>query len=302
MSKSKYGKKVVKCKVTHRTCRTCKWWRRFRPGQPVRKHRCVHNHTGSARLMESAGGVQCVKELNEEGTPVEYIEGDGDNTLVARLKSDLNVDIKKRFDKNHVVKNIGKALYALGATKGVKMSKHVIEHIQKCVRYVFSKNQGNKDALETNLAALIPHQFGDHSKCEARFCGYLRQPDVSYQHRSLPFKAALKDQALRAQLDKIFEPVIAKAWQYTDLGSSQQCEHANREVALRAPKSHHYGDSESLDFRVHATSAFINEGRQYITQVPALVKDVILSTKRRGILIADFYKFTLMVIKPKLFM
>lgn len=58
--------------------------------------------------MESSTGLKGVKELIDEGTPVEYIEGDGDNTLIARLRSELNLEMKKRFDKNHVVKNIGK--------------------------------------------------------------------------------------------------------------------------------------------------------------------------------------------------
>lgn len=64
-------------------------------------------------MMESTSGVQGVKELNESGTPVEYLEGDGDNTLIARLKSDLNISMKKRFDRNHIVKNIGKSMFAL---------------------------------------------------------------------------------------------------------------------------------------------------------------------------------------------
>ncbi|XP_052268410.1 uncharacterized protein LOC127869785 [Dreissena polymorpha] len=54
--------------------------------------------------------------------------------------------------------------------------------------------------------------------------------------------------------------------QYVDLGSSQQCEHANKEVSLRAPKSHHYGNSASLDYHAQATAAFINDGRQYISE------------------------------------
>lgn len=62
-----------------------------------------------------------------------------------------------------------------------------------------------------------------------------------------------------SRLESLFKPVIANAEQLADLGSSQQCEHANREVILRAPKSLHYGNSESLDFRVKATAAFINE-------------------------------------------
>ena len=42
MGKVKYGKKVLKTIVSHRTCGTCNWWKHNRPGQPVRKHRCVH--------------------------------------------------------------------------------------------------------------------------------------------------------------------------------------------------------------------------------------------------------------------
>lgn len=62
-------------------------------------------------------------------------------------------------------------------------------------------------------------------------------------------------------------PVAANAEAYADMGSSQQCEHANREVTLRARKTFHYGESESLDFCVKATAACINEGRDYICQV-----------------------------------
>lgn len=54
----------------------------------VRPHRCT-NHSGSARLMESASGVSRVKELNASGTSVEILKGDGDNTMISRLKSDL---------------------------------------------------------------------------------------------------------------------------------------------------------------------------------------------------------------------
>ena len=270
MSTQKYGKKVVKGVVLHRTCAVCKWWKRNRPREKVRHHRCVHNHSGSARSMEGVAGVKGVKELSDDGTPVEILEGDGDNTLIAKLKSDLGINMKKRLDKNHVIKNIGKSLYALHHEKGVnrvKLSKAVISHIQKCLRYCFAKNHGKPDDHADNLKGLIPHQFGDHSKCKAIFCGFLRKPEEKYSHRSLPYKSALKDSALRLRLELLFEPIIARADKYSDLGSSQQCEHANKEVSLRAPKSHHYGASESLDFRVHASSAFINDGRGYITQV-----------------------------------
>ncbi|KAL4236486.1 hypothetical protein ACF0H5_004872 [Mactra antiquata] len=107
MSKAKYGKRVLKAIVKHRICGTCNWWKRNRPGVPVRQHRCVRNHAGSARLMESASGEQGILDLKKEGVPVEYIEGDGDNTLISRLRVNQNINMKKRFDRNHVVKMLG---------------------------------------------------------------------------------------------------------------------------------------------------------------------------------------------------
>ena len=97
MSKSRYGKKVIKTMVSHRSCSVCNWWRRKRPHLPVRSHHCVKNHYGSARSMESCSGVAGVLKMAEEGTPVEYLEGDGDNTLIAKLRQDHNIGMKKIF-------------------------------------------------------------------------------------------------------------------------------------------------------------------------------------------------------------
>lgn len=265
--KSSRQKKVVKTIVGHRTCGVCNWWRRRRPGQKVRPHRCIRNNIGSARSMEATSGVKGVQELINEGTPIDYLEGDGDNTLISRLKTELNVEVKKRFDKNHVVKNFTKNLYNLKKEKAIKLSKNVICHLEKCLKYAFSKNQGDCVGMKDNLTAIVPHQFGDHSLCQPRFCGYRRKPGEKYVHYSLPYKSPLHDQTLRQRLQQIFDSLINNAHQYIDLGSSQQCEHANKEVSLRAPKSHHYGNSASLDYRVHATAAFVNEGRQYISKV-----------------------------------
>ncbi|KAL4236604.1 hypothetical protein ACF0H5_004988 [Mactra antiquata] len=123
--------------------------------------------------------------------------------------------------------------------------------------------------MAENLRAIIPHRFGDHTFCKERFCGYMKENGAKYVHKIPQYKVPLKDPSgtLKATLDRIFQPVIANATQYADLGSSQQCEHANREVTLIAPKHLHYGNSESLDFPVQASAAFINEGRQYIAQI-----------------------------------
>lgn len=112
--------------------------------------------------------------------------------------------------------------------------------------------------MRQNLDALVQYQFGDHTKCIPRFCGYKRKSDETYLHKSLPYKTSLSDPILKEKRHKIFEPVIAKASLYSELGFSQACGHANRAVSLRAPKHLHYGENESLDFRVKATAPCIN--------------------------------------------
>lgn len=59
--------KVLKTAVKHRTCGTCKWWRRNRPGVPAREHRFVWNHRGSVRAVESEAGLQAIKDMIQQG-------------------------------------------------------------------------------------------------------------------------------------------------------------------------------------------------------------------------------------------
>ena len=113
-------------------------------------------------------------ELNNEGTPVECLEGEGDTTLLARLKNNQNICMKKRCDQNHIVKNIGKKLFLLQAEKGIKLSKNTINHLTLSISYALSINSGDETALEGNyVSSIIPYNFGDHQNCRARFCGQL---------------------------------------------------------------------------------------------------------------------------------
>lgn len=70
----------------------------------------MNNYLGSVRLLESVSGfgVLGVKELNKSGIFVEILEGDGDNIMILRLKNEFGINMKKCFDKNYVVKNVGK--------------------------------------------------------------------------------------------------------------------------------------------------------------------------------------------------
>lgn len=46
--------------------------------------------------MESEAGLQAIKDMIQQGTPVGIIEGDGDNTLVARLERSMGLTVKKK--------------------------------------------------------------------------------------------------------------------------------------------------------------------------------------------------------------
>ena len=151
-------------------------------------------------------------------------------SLITRLKTNANSSVKKKYDKNHVLKNIGKKLYALQA-KTKKIGKTVRVHFQKCIKYAFAKHQGDAPGLKENLR-WCHTSLGGHSMCKERFCGYQRKKGDKYTHRSLLRKGPLKDTALKQQLEDLFRPVIITSDQYSDLGSSQQCEHANREMIL----------------------------------------------------------------------
>ena len=68
--------------------------------------------------------------------------------------------------------------------------------------------------MEKNIRALISHQFADHNLCEAKFCGYRKNPSEKYVHRSLPYHIPLHDIKLRAALQVVFDAVSNNAQQY----------------------------------------------------------------------------------------
>ncbi|KAH3821722.1 hypothetical protein DPMN_123489, partial [Dreissena polymorpha] len=50
----------------------------------------------------NVSGEKGLKELIEEGKPVEILEGDGYNNIEIPVKRNINLTLQKRFDKNHV--------------------------------------------------------------------------------------------------------------------------------------------------------------------------------------------------------
>lgn len=54
--------------------------------------------------MESNAEIKAIKEMISQKTPVEVIEGDGDNTVISRIENEMGVKIKKKLDHNHCEK------------------------------------------------------------------------------------------------------------------------------------------------------------------------------------------------------
>lgn len=270
-------KKILKTVVHHRSCRVCKWWRKYRQGRPIRPHACVLNHYGSARSIESEAGLQGVREFQKAGLAVDVLEGDGDSSMMAKLSAH-GYKIHKKYDKNHCVKSVTTAMYNLKGgkvsknqenkpAKKIKLSKETIHHLEKTLKNCLARHKGDPVALRENIVCIIPHNSGVHTDCKPEFCGAVRNPEEKYEHKSLPNKQPLKDPVVIEGLTHIFSSLANQSSKLADLGSSQANEHANKEVSRRAPKDTHYGDSQALDFRVNATSLFVNEGRNYIPQV-----------------------------------
>lgn len=53
--------------------------------------------------MNITVGLQAVKEMAVQGTPVQILDGGGDNSLIARAKNQLGISLTKKLDRNHSV-------------------------------------------------------------------------------------------------------------------------------------------------------------------------------------------------------
>ena len=142
----------------------------------------------------------------------------------------------------------------------------IIEYLQRCFGYALKQNRDDPEGVRKNLRAIVPHAFGEHTDCNASWCGSLKDPS-NYTHRGLPHGKDLEDQNLRKSLEEIIEVYALNAEKLAPLGSSQANESLNNTIGSKAPKIRHYGSSESNDFRVACAVGQKNLGYSYVSQV-----------------------------------
>ena len=230
-------------------------------------HDCRQNWAGSAKAMESSIVVDMVKEINTKDCTIKTLVGDEDATTISHVRSEVDQNIEKRTDKNHLRKTLGNELYSLQKKHKGCLSSRTISYLQKCFNYMCEQNRGKPDGIVSGLKCIVSHAFGDHDSCQ-EWCGYLRDPE-NCRHKTLPHGKSLSGEELRHDLSAVFAKYEATADKLADLQSTQANESLNQMIARKAPKSLHYSGSESLNFRVSSAIAQKNEGFAYVSKVSA---------------------------------
>ncbi|KAK3704313.1 hypothetical protein QZH41_007491 [Actinostola sp. cb2023] len=190
---------------------------------------------------------------------------DEDTTTESHIKYRVDYETSKKTDRNHASRTLGNRLYAV--QKSLKgLTPVVITYILKLFAYCVAKHQGKPEELKRGLKSLVCHAFGDHTHCDSSWCGALKDPST-YRHRDLPGGKPLSDVNLRAAIEDALNPFDTLDWakKLADCGSSQANECVNGVVATKAPKTRHYGASESINFRVAAGVCQYNEDLDYLT-------------------------------------
>lgn len=257
-------KKVVGVCTFTKRCATCE--RARKKGEEAPKHDCRCNWTGSAKAMEPAAAVSIVNDLQKEGVDVGKLIGDDDATTLSHLRRDVNPNLEKVSDVNHVKKNLGNHLYALRDAGHKEMSVKTIKHVQTCFNYAVMQNKGSPGEMQAALQAVVPHLYDDHSQCvNQSWCHHKDDPTRKY--KSLPRGKPLTDKKCKEKLMELFAGYARNANRLAASGSTQQNENLNQVITTKHPKNKHYGGSESLSYRVSAAVCQTNEGHGFVSDV-----------------------------------
>lgn len=254
--------KIANFSTRSKSCRICALSLNSKSSPP--SHECSINWHGSAKGMESDMIAEMVKDVNDGPVCIKAIVGDEDSTTISRLRANIDKNIGKISDANHVKKIFGNHLYSV-KKEHKSLTFKVIQYLQRCFNHILAQGKGDATRIGLNLKALSFHPFGDHRLCSSSWCRFLENPKEKYN--SLPHGRPLTDKHLQSTIQHIMETYAMNAEKLATLGSTQGNESFNRLVASKAPKANHYSSSSSLKFRVAASVLQKNEGHKYVMHV-----------------------------------
>lgn len=169
--------------------------------------------------------LQAIKEMIQQGTHVEIIEGDVDIIFLAWLQRSMGLNVeKKKLDKSHCIKNNVKKLFDLRNKKEVNITNQVIQHLHKCINYIFSKNIGDVDGMRgelweiqsPKLAIQNPTQWRVPSrKIECAVCTNYRKVGFVYWPRLVPLCSMPKNTCNLERAKAFIFRIQATATTYT---------------------------------------------------------------------------------------
>lgn len=227
-------------------------------------HNCQRNWNGSAKAMEPSIAVEILtknKQFEDGNVTLGTLIGDDDSSTIAAIRRESKNPIAKWSDVNHATKQLNNALWKK------KINRKVIDHLKFAFGCALKKNKNDVSSTENSIKNIVPHAFDEHENC-GDWCKWKDDP-ANYVHKYLPGGKALTGDSLRSTLDEIFEKFWKNADKLAPCGSTQVNENVNAIICSKAPKSHHYGDSESYNTRIDASVLQKNEGTAYIMDVHA---------------------------------
>ncbi len=266
-------KKVICRSMRCKGCKQCAA-DRGKDSKSRKPHNCKKNWDGSAKAMEPDMFCEMISEMKKKGLGLHAVSGDDDNTGFARAKINIDPNLKKLKDKNHVRKGITSKLFKLKNSKKYKeLSVTVITALSKYFNYMLTQNQGNPAGIRRGLRAIVCHAYNNHAYCSSKWCNFLKKKNG--KHSNLPRGKSLTCPSLKKALIKIFiKDLSPQADQLAQLGSSQPNESFNYNFSRKAQKAVHLSSSASLSYRFSATVLQQNEGYGY---VPTANEELLLS-------------------------
>ena len=255
-------KKVLGCQIRNKQCRKCAYWEG--KGEMVPNHECRKNWFGTSKAMEPDAAAEILKEIEEHhNVKIKTMIMDEDATTIARIRAELNHEVQKWSDLNHVKKGVGNSLWKLNKVFPKDLNSENISYLQRCFSYAVRQNKGKAENTKQAILNIVPHVFGQHENCTS-WCGYVRNPS-SYKHKTLA--GDFKNETLRNHLEKIFEVFANNSAKIAPCASTKENENFNHMIFSKAPKSRHYSGSGSLACRVNCAVAQKNFGYSYICQI-----------------------------------
>lgn len=255
--------KVVGFAVRSKGCKTCQVAKRKNQEPP--EHDCRQNWDGSAKAMEPDMVVEMVQKVKDRGVKIKTLIGDEDSTTIARVRLNVDKDITKESDSNHIKKIVSNMLHNLRNTNKC-LSLKIICYLKKLFNYMLTEGKGKPDLIKEGLKSIPNHAFGCHDYC-GKWCRAKKCPDETYVYRSLPHGKPLENLSLKADITSVFDHFTKYSEKLANLGSTHANESLNKSIAAKAPKTHHYSGTANFSHRVAASIAQKNLGPNYVSTV-----------------------------------